>query len=129
MQTFNITEAAKLVKKSRNTMYKYIDTGKLSVERDQFDKPIIQLTELIRVFGPINGVKTDDVQNERSVTVKNDNNEHSSQNEIKLLRELLAEKDKRIEDLQNTIKLIEYRSDNVNDRSEKKRGFLAKLFS
>ncbi len=51
----SISEAARLVRKSRSTLYKtYIETGKLSVGQDSATgRPVVDTSELIRVFGAI----------------------------------------------------------------------------
>jgi len=55
MALVSITEAARLVRKSRSTLYKtYIETGKLSVGQDSATgRPVVDTSELIRVFGAI----------------------------------------------------------------------------
>jgi predicted site-specific integrase-resolvase len=53
MSKVSITQAAKLSKISRSTLYnKYIKTGIISVETTE-DKKLIDVSELIRVFGSI----------------------------------------------------------------------------
>lgn len=128
MQKFSITDAAKLVKKARGTLYKHIDQGKLSVKHDNDNKPFVELVELIRVYGPIEGVDTKDVQFERSETDKKDDILNGAKREIELLNQIITEKDARllekdahIQDLKNAMAMIA-------DKTEKK-GFLAKLFS
>lgn len=51
----SISEAARLVRKSRSTLYKtYIETGKLSVGQDSATgRPVVDTSELIRVFGAL----------------------------------------------------------------------------
>jgi hypothetical protein len=53
MALVSISEAARLVRKSRSTLYKtYIETGKLSVGQDSATgRPVVDTSELIRVFG------------------------------------------------------------------------------
>lgn len=55
MPLVSISEAARLARKSRSTLYKtYIDTGRLSVRKDSATgKPSVDTSELIRVFGEI----------------------------------------------------------------------------
>ncbi len=55
MPKLTITEAAKVVGISRMTLYKYIKSGIISVEKDQLGKPKIDASELIRVFGDLKG--------------------------------------------------------------------------
>lgn len=51
----SISEAARLVRKSRSTLYKtYIETGKLSVGQDSATgRPVVDTSELMRVFGAL----------------------------------------------------------------------------
>ena len=59
MAGLNITEAAKLVGLSRQHLHRaYIKTGQLSVSRDRDERPYIDPSELVRVFG--DRVKTGD---------------------------------------------------------------------
>jgi hypothetical protein len=118
MPLVSISEAARLVSKSRSTLYKtYIDTGKLSVQKDSATgKPVVDTSELIRVFGQIrttvNATHATDKKLQHA-TVKKDSNISVLEMEVKMLREVLAEKDKRlseqdgrIQDLQNSVRLI-----------------------
>ena len=53
MNKVSITQAAKHVNLSRSTLYKkYINTGIISVETVE-DKKLIDMSELIRVFGNV----------------------------------------------------------------------------
>ena len=55
MALVSISEAARLVGKSRSALYRtYIDTGRLSVAQDTATgRPVVDTSELIRVFGAI----------------------------------------------------------------------------
>lgn len=54
----NITKAAKLAGIGRETLYKnYISKGKVSVSRDERNRPVIDTSELLRVFGSLQGVE------------------------------------------------------------------------
>ncbi len=54
MAKVTLTEAAQMVGVSRVTLYKrYINSGLLSVDRDQNGKPKVDTSELLRVFGDI----------------------------------------------------------------------------
>ncbi len=55
MSKLTITEAARVVGVSRMTLYKHIKSGRLSVGKDQFGKPSIDASELVRVFGDLKG--------------------------------------------------------------------------
>jgi len=124
MALVNITQAAKLAGITRQYMYShYIKTGKITVSKDKDNKPQIDTSEILRVFGEIKSVNNITDNSLLNVT-PNDTQEITHKNndltgELKLMRELLDEKDKRIEDLQYSIRLL-------SDKSEK-RGFLAKF--
>ena len=47
----NISEAARIASKTRRTIYKHINQGKLSSSRDSKGNRGVDLTELIRVYG------------------------------------------------------------------------------
>jgi len=84
MTQVNITEAAKITGKSRTTLYRYIDQGKLTAVDGNIDT-----SELIRVFGEIreqDSTASSERSKEQNVTPQTD----------PLLQQLLAEKDKRI---------------------------------
>lgn len=54
----NITKAAQLAGIGRETLYKnYINKGKISVSRDERNRPVIDTSELLRVFGSLQGVE------------------------------------------------------------------------
>ena len=54
MAKVSISEAARLVGISRSALYRgYISQGKVSVERDYRNAPVVDTSELLRVFGDI----------------------------------------------------------------------------
>ena len=52
---FTITEAAKLYGKQRKTIYRHLDTGRLSAGVRGDGKRVIDLSELIRCYGAFPG--------------------------------------------------------------------------
>lgn len=50
---FNLADAAKKVGISRSSIYRLIDEGKLSATTDRRGKKVVELSELLRVFGSI----------------------------------------------------------------------------
>jgi TolA-binding protein len=77
MSLVTITEAAELVDKSTQTLYRHIRSGKLSRGSDG----LIQTAELIRVYGELKQVENNNV-------VSNDNLiQHSDINVITLLQQ------------------------------------------
>ncbi|MDR8526212.1 hypothetical protein OS133_21650, partial [Shewanella fidelis] len=53
MAKVNLSKAAQLTGKNRTTIWRHIKSGKLSSERDSLDMPIVDTSELIRVYGSI----------------------------------------------------------------------------
>ena len=53
MSKVSISEASRLTNKTRKTVYKYIQDGLLTVSMDTQGKKVIDISELIRVFGEI----------------------------------------------------------------------------
>lgn len=53
MAKLNLSQAAKCVGKSRVTLWRHINSGKLSAERDRDKNPLVDTSELIRVYGEI----------------------------------------------------------------------------
>jgi hypothetical protein len=48
---YSISEAARIVGVTRKTFYKHIDKKSISVEKDENDMPVIDASELIRIYG------------------------------------------------------------------------------
>lgn len=117
MALVSISEAARLTGKSRKTIHTYVTSGKVTKVTDAQGKPKIDTSELIRVFGDIR--VTDGKQKSQcnfpqevtpeTVTQKVTENHQFEvlKKEIEMLRELLAEKDKRNDDLKHALLLIE----------------------
>ena len=82
-----VSEAAKLVGKSRKSLYRHVKDGKLSVSQSVSGKTIVETSELIRVYGALRQVETVIVT--PTVTGRDTNRDsmESLANEIKLLRE------------------------------------------
>lgn len=61
MPVLNITEAAKLAGITRQHLHShYIKQGLISVSRDEKNRPYIDTTELLRVFGQLKQLDTND---------------------------------------------------------------------
>ncbi|WP_241627670.1 MerR family transcriptional regulator [Rosenbergiella epipactidis] len=61
MTLVSISEAARMTGKARSTLHKYIKQGKLSTTTDSDNSKKIEISELLRVFGPLLGVASDTV--------------------------------------------------------------------
>lgn len=104
MAKVSISEAARLVGKSRSHLYeKYIKTGAITVETLAYGKKVIDTSELIRVFGsislPDSAEDTENSSEDSSGHIGN-NKEYSLvralQAENEVLREYLRAKDEEI---------------------------------
>lgn len=60
---FSLADSAKKVGISRSSIYRLIDEGKLSSSTDRRGKKVIELTELLRVFGEIKEEKEQEEKN------------------------------------------------------------------
>lgn len=101
MPVVSISQAAKLVKKGRQTLYNHNGKGKLSFTTTDDGKPGVDTTELIRVYGKLHMspdmVETlgqdktvSNIDSPRQVeTPKQDNRDSALQAEIDRIRELL----------------------------------------
>lgn len=48
---YSISESARIVGVTRKTLYKHIETKPISVEKDEQERPVIDASELMRVYG------------------------------------------------------------------------------
>lgn len=113
MALITISEAARLTGKNRTTIYKYINSGKLSVVASVDGVKKLDTSEILRVFPDCKIVEKqqngDNVTQQQSIyeidTLKQ---EISHLKELmKSQQDLLVEKDKRNEDLKQALLLIE----------------------
>ena len=93
MALVNLTEAAKMVGKTRQTMHRYVKQGKLSVKRDAKGLPQVDTSELIRVFGDIKiNVTPQEPKNVTPYyTPSNEDKFEALMAEIKALKDQVAE--------------------------------------
>ena len=118
MARVSISEAAQLVKVSRPTIYKMINSGKLSytsVVKHGKSIKVIDTSELIRVFGSLDGV-IDDVKSDAESTGINSVGLHDLQHRIALLeaendglKGAVKARDEHIDSLRQAMQLLEYK--------------------
>jgi len=122
MAGVSISEAARLVKVSRPTIYKMIDSGKLSytsVVKQGKEVKAIDISELIRVFGALPGV-ADGVRGvvkiDSAATPVNSPDLQSLQHRIALLeientslKGAVTARDEHIDSLRQAMQLIEHK--------------------
>ena len=116
MAQVSISEAARLTKKSRRTIQRYVATGKLSLSHNDTKEKSIDISELIRVFGEINKNEVTPNDTPKKVTMShyvthnNDNSKLENEllkKEIAFLKQRLEDKDAHIDSLKNAMLLIE----------------------
>ena len=122
MARVSISEAARLVKVSRPTIYKMINSGKLSytsVVKHGKGIKVIDISELIRVFGPLDGVIDAvkyDVKSDAESTGINSVGLHGLQHRIALLeaendglKGAVKARDEHIDSLRQAMQLLEHK--------------------
>ena len=130
MALLSVSEAAKLVGKSVKTIYRHIDTGKLSFTHNDNGVKSIDTSELIRVYGELK------LSNENVIDSQMPQRENPNDNEMtnllrqenELLKEILKEKEAHIDSLKQAMLLLEHRKEEPNLNLSKK-GWFAKFFS
>lgn len=68
MAKLNLSQAAKIVGRNRTTLWRHINNGKLSIERDRDGNPLVDTSELLRVYGEMKLDAT--LEQEKSITMK-----------------------------------------------------------
>ena len=113
-----IAEAAKLVGKSRRTVYRDVSSGRLSVSHDGAGVAQVDISELIRVYGEIKGERHSvvTVQTPQRGTDDGASRVTAMEVEIAQLRERLADKDRHIDDLRSSIRLLENKVQKADKR-------------
>ena len=113
MSKVSISEASRLTNKTRKTIYKYIQDGLLTVSIDTQGKKVIDISELIRVFGEIEMPEYTEVNNTEvsnnihQVTLESIQLIAEKDVEIARLQSLLAGKDELLNSKNDQIKTLE----------------------
>ena len=114
MTQVSVAEAAQLVGRDRKTLYRSIKEGKLSATLNVTGQRQIDVTELIRVFGELRDTRGsgETVTLPQRETADEIGRLFALEAENQQLRERLADKDRHIEDMRNTVRLLEFRKEN-----------------
>lgn len=113
MTQVSVAEAANLVGRDRKTLYRSIKEGKLSATLTATGQRQIDVTELIRVFGELKDTR----DSRETVTVPQRETQDETarlsalEAENHQLRERLADKDRHIEDMRNTVRLLGFKKE------------------
>ncbi|MBU2721864.1 MULTISPECIES: hypothetical protein [Acidithiobacillus] len=118
MAKVNLSEAAGLVNVARSTLYSYIRSGKLSVDKDHLGKPQIDTSELIRVFGVLQDNDKDNKKDTEitpdTVTIQSENAALRAENEV--LREMLRIREEQLREHQEQESWLRQRLDSLEAR-------------
>ena len=131
MAKLGVSPAARLAGVTRATMYKHINSGKLSADRlPDGSGYAIDTSELIRVYGSLHtldSLETPETPPDTEALQRE--NEHL-RDQLKAKDELLQEKAARIADLQTMVRNLEYRQPSHQDQTPQtpRRGFWSRLF-
>ncbi len=141
----NISQASRAANKSRKTIYRHIETGKLSAQKDTLGNTVIDIVELERVYGSIkvdekiNATDSTSQKVVQSVSSKQSDTAdvEALKAELKLFkRELEIEKERRVsleEEKQRMLGIIESQAASMKQlapsQNAQKKGFWSRLFS
>lgn len=103
MAKLNLSQAAKSVGKNRVTLWRHINSGKLTAERDRDGNPLVDTSELLRVYGELKGHATG------SNTPKQQQATHAYDELIKLIDILRQEQKEMKEQIELLNNRLEYK--------------------
>lgn len=107
MSAVSISEAAKLAGISRTHFYRrYINDGILSVSRNERGKPVIELSELLRVFNTLHGDDPNIANGDKEEYQLSNTTEAIFQEKIKGLEALLRAKEEELESYKEREKML-----------------------
>ena len=113
MTRVSISEAARLTGKSRTTLHRLIKTGELSTCSGERNAKMVDISELLRVFGPFDQPKNEHLTRqvpEQRDTAPADQSEHvirQLKQQIEHLNILILSKDSHIDSLKQAMLLLE----------------------
>lgn len=129
MAKVSVSEAAKLTGKSVKTIYRHIDTGKLSSSQNDNGSKSIDTSELQRVYGHLK-FKSENVFDSRMSEVENQSDNQMRQllqQENDMLKKLLDEKENHIASLKQAMLLLEHKAETKKEKENQ--GWFSRLFN
>lgn len=104
MAKHTISESARLANLARSALYEhYIKPGKISVSRDERNRPYIETAELVRVFTHLTNIDQGQTQDRQASTVEDTQEQTGqvllavAQEQLRSMTDLMREKDLRIQ--------------------------------
>jgi len=127
MAKVSVSEAAKLTGKSVKTIYRHIDTGKLSSSQNDNGSKSIDVSELQRVYGNLKLKNENDMNSQMSDTENQNDNQIRQllQQENEMLKKLLDEKENHIVSLKQAMLLLEHKE----EKNEKPTNWISRFFN
>lgn len=127
MAKVSVAEAANLTGKSAKTIYRHIETGKLSSSQNDNGSKSIDISELQRVYGDIK------INNENVIVSQMSETENQNdiqmrqllQQENEMLKKLLDEKENHITSLKQAMLLLEHKE----QKNKKSTNWFSRLFN
>jgi len=117
MAKVSISEAARLTGKSRTTLHRLIKTGELSTCSGVRNAKMVDISELIRVFGEVSTPVTEQAGEqvtEQRVTLPDAINEQvvrTLKQEVEHLRTLVSAQESHIDSLKQSLQLLEHKKE------------------
>lgn len=115
MAKVSISEAARLTGKSRTTLHRLIKTGELSTCHGARNARMVDVSELLRVFGSLNKPSSEQErlqvngQSDTGVPAQNEQIIMQLRQEVEHLKTLVSAKDSHIDSLRQAMLLIEHK--------------------
>ncbi|EMD6531151.1 DNA-binding protein [Citrobacter freundii] len=115
MAKVSISEASRLTGKSRTTLHRLIKTGELSTCHGARNARMVDVSELIRVFGPLEHPASEQVtaqvdeHSDTGISVQNEQVIAQLRQEVEHLKTLVSAKDSHIDSLKQAMLLIEHK--------------------
>lgn len=131
MAIINLSQAAKLAGVTRQTLYKHIETGKISKSELACGSPGLDTAEIMRVYGK-HANEAVEISQSNTAALHSDNEKLRA--ELKAAHELLTAKDAHIDTLKKALVLLENRQVIIQGTPEQtpaptpKRTFMQKFF-
>ena len=115
MAQISISEAARLTGKSRTTLHRLIKTGELSTCHGARNARMVDVSELIRVFGPLEYRPSEQVaaqvfeHSDTGISAQSEQVIAQLRQEVEHLKTLVSAKDSHIDSLRQAMLLIEHK--------------------
>ncbi|ENG3919972.1 helix-turn-helix domain-containing protein [Escherichia coli] len=115
MAKISISEAARLTGKSRTTLHRLIKTGELSTCHGARNARMVDISELIRVFGPLEHRPSEQFaaqvseHSDTGVSAQTEQVIAQLRQEVEHLKILVSAKDSHIDSLKQAMLLIEHK--------------------